>query len=106
MEAPKADQKQQPQQSPVRTLQFAIAQRSSSFAAIATKYLTAERLVKLSQSIAGRYPRLAECTMSSVLTCLMDCARLGLEPMAPGGIWLVPFREKGKYVCTGIVDYR
>jgi recombination protein RecT len=104
MEAPKTEAK--PVQTPVRTLQLAIAQRSSSFAAIATKYLTAERLVKLSQSIVGRYPKLAECTAGSVLTCLMDCARLGLEPMVPGGMWLVPFREKKYYVCTGIVDYR
>lgn len=94
--------------SPVQTLAFAIAQKQASFAAVATKYLTAERLVKLAQIAIAKTPALAECSVLSVVNALTVCSRLGLEPNEPGGVWLVPFREKDQKakVCTPIVDYR
>jgi recombinational DNA repair protein RecT len=36
----------------------------------------------------------------------MDCAKWGLEPSGRGGVWPVPFRNKGVYELTGIIDYR
>ncbi len=90
-------QRQTPQ-----TLGKAIESRMASFGAVATKYLTPERLVKLAQLAISKNPGLAECSTLSVLECLMTCAKLGLEPNEPGGVWLVPF----KGVCTAIVDYR
>jgi recombination protein RecT len=91
----------------LQTLAQAIANRQASFAAVATKYLPAERLVKLAQAALSRQPLLAECTTVSVLEQLMACARLGLEPNEPGGVWLVPFKNKnGTMECQKIIDYR
>ncbi len=92
---------QQPR-GPVQALAKAISDRMPAFQAVATKYLTSERLVKLAQVVVAKNPALAECSTLSVLDCLMTCARLGLEPNEPGGVWLVPF----KGVCTPIIDYR
>ena len=91
---------------PVQTLALAIATRQSSFAQVATKYLPADRLVKLAQLVISRNPKLAECSTLSVLDALMTCARLGLEPNEPGGVWMVPYRVKGKMICQAITDYR
>lgn len=87
---------------PQMRLSDTILSRRDAFAAVATKYLPAERLVKLAQLAVSKNPDLVECTTLSVLECLMMCARLGLEPGEPGGIWLVKF----KTICTAIIDYR
>lgn len=91
---------------PVQLLSWTIQQKLASFAAIQTRYLTAERLVKLAQVIVTRTPKLAECSTLSVIDALMTCARLGLEPSEPGGVWLVPYKVKERMVCQSIVDYR
>ncbi len=118
MTAPTTRQPQQRDQQPqaiqraptrpalAKQLSALIAEKQPSFAQVATKYLTAERLVKLGQLAIARQPDLAKCTVASVLDCLMDCSRLGLEPHQPGGVWLVPFRTDGALVCTKIIDYR
>jgi recombination protein RecT len=62
--------------------------------------------VKLAQLCISRTPLIAQCSTVSVIEALMVCARLGLEPNEPGGVWLVPFKNKDRYVCTSIVDYR
>ena len=86
----------------------AIASRKGALAAVATKYLDADRLVKLAQAALAKTPLLAECDMSSILVELMACSRLGLEPNEAGGRWLVPFKNSktGGYDCQGITDYR
>lgn len=92
--------------SPVQTLAFAIQQKQASFAAIQTRYLPAERLVKLAQVMVSRIPKLAECSTLSVIDALITCARLGLEPNEPGGVWLVPYKVKDRMTCVSITDYR
>lgn len=92
--------------SPVQVLAFTIAQKQSSFASIQTRYLPAERLVKLAQVMVAKTPKLAECSTLSVIDSLMTCARLGLEPNEPGGVWFVPYKVQNRMVCQSIVDYR
>jgi recombination protein RecT len=98
-----------------KTLATLIEGRQASFAAVATKYLPPDRLVKLAQVIIGRVPDLGRCTSLSVLDSLMTCSRLGLEPNVPGGVWLIPRNMKIKrqgqpdewqMTCTSIIDYR
>lgn len=91
------------------TLAAGIAERKSSFASVAGKHFNVDRMIKLAQASLSRTPKLAECTKSSVLTVLMRCAELGLEPNSPlGGMHLVPFenRRNGTVECQGIIDYR
>ena len=91
-----------------------IKQSEHSFGSVATRYLPPERLVKLAQVVISRTPGVGKCTPLSVVSALMTCARLGLEPNEPGGVWLVPYairqQVNGKWVtintCTPIIDYR
>lgn len=104
-------QKPAPQKSPIQTLADLIASRRDAFAAIAAKHFDPDRLVKLAQAALARTPKLAECTPSSLLVCLMRCAELGLEPDAAlpaKRLYLVPRKNKktGKMEATYVIDYR
>ena len=70
---------------------------------VATKHLTAEKLMRLVTTEVKKTPALAECSIASVMACVMECARLGLQPGgALGQFYMVPF----KGVATPIVGYR
>lgn len=77
------------------------------------KHLTAERLTKLTTSLAARTPELLECTAQSILVSLIDSATLGLEPSTPlGHSYLIPYQNKIKgtnrkrWECQLIIGYR
>jgi len=93
---------------PTKTLEQTIQEKLPSFREVATRYLTPERLVKLALVMVSRVPAIRECSQLSVVSELMTCARLGLEPGVEGGRWLVPFRNKkaGTTDLVGITDYR
>lgn len=89
----------------------ALARSQASFAealpATVRKYLTPERLTKITLAAISRSPQLLECTPESVLRSVMDAAALGLEPGGPlGQAYLVPFRNKGKPEAQLIIGYR
>lgn len=120
-----ADHRQQPpkpqtQQAPPATglakqakgLEQIIAEKQSSFAEIATPYLSAERLVKLAQVMVSKMPDLRRVQPLEVVAALIDCARLGLEPNVEGGRWLLPFKRRGqdnepdRWEIVAVTDYR
>ena len=63
-------------------------------------------LAKVVFGAMSRNPGLLDCTKSSIMFCLGECARLGLEP-ALGRVWFIPFKNKNKQVteCTMIIGY-
>lgn len=66
-------------------------------------FLTPERLVQVSVACIARTPKLLECTPTSLLHAVMQCAELGLTPSsALGEAYLVPFGDK----VTMIPGYR
>lgn len=74
------------------------------------KHMTPDRFVRVSMTAMRRNPKLQQCTIESVLGCLMDLAQMGLE--ADGRrAYLVPFDKKNKQgvvqytECTKIVSY-
>lgn len=88
---------------------FGNPQVKGTLAAVAPKHLTAERLMKIATTAASRNPTLLECTPSSVLCALIDCATLGLEPSTPLGLaYLVGYKNSktGKTDCQLIVGYK
>lgn len=94
-----------------QTLEEIIAAKAGTFAEVSTKYLSTERLVKLAQAMVSRTPDLRKCSPLSVVSELMTCSRLGLEPGVEGGRWLLPFKvtlEDGttRYDVVGVTDYR
>jgi len=91
----------------------AMKKAQASFAqalpATVQRYLTPDRLTKITLSAISRAPLLLQCTPGSVLSAVMDAASLGLEPTggAMGHAYLVPFRGKsGQYEAQLIVGYR
>lgn len=77
--------------------------------ALVGPHLTVENLFAVARLALGRVPKLKECTAASVLGCVMESSRLGLQPGAgPGETWLIPRqnRQTGKLECTLVVDYR
>lgn len=92
----------------------ALAKAQGSYAAAlpetVKRYLTPERLTKITLSAISRTPLLLQCTPESVLRAVMDAASLGLEPTGgvTGHAYLVPYRngKTGRYEAQLIVGYR
>ena len=74
--------------------------------------LSPERLYQLCVSTINREPKLAECSVESVLGCFMKCSALGLEPSNVDGLgraYILPFGNKnlrGQKEATLIVGYK
>lgn len=70
---------------------------------VATKHLTAEKLMRLVTGEVKKTPALAKCSVASVMRCVMEAARLGLQPGgALGAFYIVPYGSE----ATPIVGYR
>lgn len=70
--------------------------------AVATKYLTAERMTKIVINAIHRTPKLAQCNPQTLLGSVMLSCSLGLEPNSPMGLaHLIPFDKRGKNPQTG-----
>ncbi len=97
---------------PQTTLAQIIQQKQGSFAEVATKYLSPERLVKLAQLAISKMPDLQKVPATDIIAELINCSRLGLEPNVEGGRWLLPFERKGRdgkpnrWELVAITDYR
>lgn len=60
------------------------------------KTMSAERFFQLAVSAYNSEPKLADCSTISVLSCVMKCAALGMEPSAVDGLgraYILPFRN-------------
>lgn len=69
---------------------------------VATKHLPVEKLLRLVTGEIRRVPELARCSIASVMRCVMDLARLGLEPGPLGLAYLIPFKGE----CTLVIGFR
>lgn len=83
-----------------------IKAKQASFADVATKYMTPERLVKLAIVAISKTPDLQRVPAAEVVAELINCSRLGLEPNVEGGRWLLPFKRKDHFELVSVTDYR
>lgn len=74
----------------------------AKLAEVATRHLTPDRLLRLMVGEVRRVPELGRCSIESVMRCVLDLARLGLEPGPLALAYLVPFKGE----CTLILGYR
>lgn len=67
---------------------------SPQFQSVMPKGFKAERLAQMAISAYNQTPKLAECSMPSILSCCLRCASLGLEPSAVDGLgraYILPY---------------
>ncbi len=83
----------------------------SKIEAVMPKHLSSERLFQLAVSTVNHDPKLAECNIATLLSCVMKCSALGLEPSSVDGLgraYILPYRNN-KTKCmeaTFILGYK
>lgn len=75
------------------------------------RHASPERLFQLYVSTVNQTPRLAECTPYSLLSCVMKCSALGMEPSAVDGLgraYILPYYSKKRraFEATFILGYK
>lgn len=76
---------------------------------VASRHTNPDRLMALAISTINKNPKLGECSESSVMSCLMRCSTLGLEPSDVDGLgraYILPFRSKQGMQATFILGYK
>ena len=93
---------------PVATVQKLLEDNKRQIALALPKHLTMNRLIRTSLTSFQRNPKLLECHPATLGGAVMMCAIWGVEPIGPGGAWLVPFmnKKKNRMEVQFIVDYR
>lgn len=101
------------QPSPVKQLQQVLHRSWDRIAAVMPREMNEQRLYQMFVSAINREPKLAECTVESVLSCFMRCTSLGLEPSNVNGLgmaYILPYGNKnyrtGQKEATLIIGYK
>lgn len=101
------------QPSPAKQLQQVLHRSWDRIAAVMPREMNEQRLYQMFVSAINREPKLAECTVESVLSCFMRCTSLGLEPSNVNGLgmaYILPYGNKnyrtGQKEATLIIGYK
>jgi len=100
---------QQEGRSRPETIQDLIGKYKGHMAALMPKHVSVERLFRVAMLVVGRNPKLGECHPATLIGCILESTRLGLEPGAGAGeTWLIPYKNnrKNRMECQLIIDYR
>lgn len=85
-----------------RTIQEVIRHdMREQFALALPSVCTPDRFVRVALTCINKTPKLAQCTQSSLLGCLMDLAQLGIEPDGRRA-HIIPYGDK----ATLVIDYK
>lgn len=74
-----------------------VRQVSPQLQSVMPKGFKAERLAQMAISAYNQTPKLAECSVPSILSCCLQCASLGLEPSAVDGLgraYILPYKNR------------
>jgi len=63
--------------------------------------LNPERFLRVAMTAITKNPKIADCDQTTLMSCLLDCATLGIEPDGRRA-HLIPYGKK----CTLIIDYK
>lgn len=71
------------------------------------KICTPDKFMRVAMTAVTKNPKIAESTQETLMSCLLDCAQLGIEPDGRRA-HLIPFnnRKKGIVECQLIIDYK
>lgn len=74
-----------------------VRQVSPQLQSVMPRGFKAERLAQMAISAYNQTPKLAECSVPSILSCCLQCASLGLEPSAVDGLgraYILPYKNR------------
>ena len=79
--------------------------------AVLPRHMSGERLFQMAVSTYNHDPKLASCDMTSLLSCVMKCSALGVEPSSVDGLgraYILPFYNKKikRNEATFILGYK
>ena len=77
--------------------------------AVMPKHMSSERMYQIALSAINTTPKLAECSPATILSCVMKCSALGLEPSAEDGLgraYILPYRSKQGMQAQLILGYK
>ena len=77
--------------------------------AVMPKHMSSERMYQIALSAINTTPKLAECSPATILSCVMKCSALGLEPSAVDGLgraYILPYRSKNGMQAQLILGYK
>ena len=87
---------------PRKSIKSVLESQWGKIEAVMPKHMSSERLFQLAVSAINQTPKLAECTAESLLSCVMKCSALGIEPSAVDGLgraYIIP-RWNSKAGCN------
>lgn len=80
-----------------------LARYKNEIASVLPRHLTPERMIRVALTAVNSTPKLLSCTRESLMSCILSCAALGLEPGATmGHAYLIPYGDK----ATLIIGYK
>lgn len=77
--------------------------------AVMPKHMSSERMYQIALSAINTTPKLTECSPATILSCVMKCSALGLEPSAVDGLgraYILPYRSKNGMQAQLILGYK
>lgn len=66
------------------------------------RHLNADRMARIAMTEWRKNPKLAECTMDSLLGSIITLSQLGLEPGVLGQGYLIPYKD----ICTPVPGWK
>lgn len=89
------------------SIKAALEKNKQAMAEVIPSYLSPDRLLSLALLSIRKTPALQECPVSTLLGCVVEASRLGLElGGALGQAYLIPFKEKGQPMAQMVIGYR
>ena len=88
-----------------------IAREWPKIEGVMPKHMSSERLYQITVSAINKEPKLGECDVATLLSCVMKCSALGLEPSAVDGLgraYILPYRngKTKRMEATFILGYK
>lgn len=107
--AQRGKQQQMVKADPSSGLQTLLKDNWEQISALMPRHMTSTRLFQMSVNAINHTPGLLEASPETLLSCVMKCAALGLEPSAVDGLgncYILPYRNHGRMEAQFILGYR
>lgn len=87
----------------VREAQDMMERMRPQIADLLPKHARPERMIRIFRAMLTRRPKLAQCSTMSLMSAVVECSVLGLEPeTALGHAWILPYKNEAQL----IIGYR